>query len=106
MRYFYIPFVEKKEDKIIAGKLSLRETGWVVGLPFLFIILLLVINKGYAIPRLNIPSLIIRLVIILMSEIAGVCLAFIRIGEITLDKYLYKKMKFKNREKTFLYRRD
>lgn len=109
MTYYNMPFEseEEIEDKVVGGYLSVRQFLW-LSIPVLTLLTLFLWEKSYIIVsdtaiKVNIVSIIIRIIITVISLIGGVCLAFLKRKSINLDEYLFGKFLFKARQTLFLY---
>lgn len=111
VRQFPVPFDMQSEDKIIGGYLSLRQLFWVFIVPVITLISLLILNRSYILNtqsdviKINVISLIIRIIIVVIVWIAGTILAFYKPNNISADKYLLKVILYKLRNHTVKFGR-
>ncbi|ARC83107.1 prgI family protein [Clostridium argentinense CDC 2741] len=101
MRRFTVPFDIDFEDKIIGGKYSLRQAGWLI-LP-IFYAFFSFSNKNSFIRNGNIIwiSVIFKIFIIGLLGFVAIIFAFHKKNQINYDKYLLKLFKFTCRKKIF-----
>ena len=115
MRYFKIPFNINEEDKVIGGYLSLRQFGWIIFAAF-FISILFLFNRNYmTIHRVlgHSPDIIvhpialtIRIIFAFGIVIFSALGAFYKVDDTyNFDKYLFKMIKFKFRNKIFKFKK-
>lgn len=109
MRIFPIPFDIQKEDKIIGGKLSIRQLIWLT-LPASLLLLLLLVNTDYIHKtesgmRINSISLTIRITIIFIATVIAVFMSYVKLNMQNADAYCWKLLKYWFRKKTYRYGR-
>lgn len=102
MRKFVVPFDMDFEDKIIGGKYSLRQAGWLI-VPILlgFIFFrskdVFINEKG----QILWISIFFKIIFLIILALLSLILAFYQKNHINFDKYLIKSLKFKLRKKVF-----
>lgn len=115
MRYFKVPFNINEEDKVIGGYVSLRQFGWIIFAAF-FISILFLFNRNYMTihrvlghsAEINIHpvSLTIRIIVAFVIVIFSALCAFYKVDDTyNFDKYLFKMIKFKFRNKVFKFQK-
>lgn len=109
MRMFPIPFDISKEDKIIGGKLSIRQLLW-FSLPVILLLVLFLANTGYLERttsgiKIRYLSLTIRLFVLILAVIVSVIMNYVKINMQNADSYFIKLLKYWFRHKTFRYGR-
>ncbi len=101
MRRFTVPFDIEFEDKIIGGKLSLRQVGWFT-IPVIHIFWFFS-KLSSNISNISILSLIINILICLILVSISCIFSFYKKNTLTYDKYLIKKFKFMIRRKDYKF---
>lgn len=99
MRRFPVPFDLEFEDKIIGGKLSIRQAIW-LGIPILvgFVGMSspsIYMHSVNGVNRLLWGKLILFLLEVLILAIVSCIFAFTKKKGLTLDKYIFKSIKYK-----------
>lgn len=101
MRRFRVPFDIEFEDKIIGGRISLRQAAW-FALPIMHIFSFLSklgSNKG----SITAVSLILNLFLFVVLASVSAVFAFYKKNTLTYDKYIIKKIKFMMRRKDYKF---
>ena len=93
MKFYKIPFDIKHEEKIFGGYLSLRQVLYLLLIGLSGIIFFVKISK------------LLRIFIFSLFAILFLSLAFIRLNETRLDRYLVNIIKFIFRKKKFDFER-
>lgn len=101
MRRFTVPFDMDFEDKIIGGKYSLRQAGWLM-IPIIYG-LFSFSNKNSFIRngRFSWTVVIFKIFILAILGFIAAIFAFYKKHETNYDKYILKLLKFTFRKKTF-----
>lgn len=106
LRYFQIPYITKYEDKLLGGKLTLRQGAYYLGV-ILIAFWAFGNYQGYMYPRFNVGVFLFRVFLVVVSLIIATLFAFIKVREVYyLDKYLLKAIVYSLRKKITVYKRD
>lgn len=93
MRIFKVPFDIKREEKIFGGYLSLRQVTYLMLGASSFILLTTPIY------------IIIKVLLISLFSIFFLLCTFLKIGELTFDKFFFYALKYVFRKKKYVYER-
>ncbi len=98
MTNYQIPFDLSFEDKIIGGKLSLRQAIWMIVPIGIFMIAIQNPDTFYITTEnsrvLNITVITIFILFEMFLFTIASCFSFISVNGMTLDNYLYKMVKY------------
>ena len=90
MNFYKVPFDFTHEEKVFGGYLSLRQMMYIV---------LSVLSIG--IFFIHIPK-IVRIATVLMMFVIFMIFAFVKIGNVYADKYIFNILKFICRKRIFI----
>ncbi|MEG0296738.1 MAG: PrgI family protein [Clostridium sp.] len=98
MTNYQIPFDLSFEDKIIGGKLSLRQAIWLIVPIGIFMVGIQNPDNFYTITEnsrvLNITAITMFILFELILFTIASCFSFITVNGMSLDNYLYKVIKY------------